>query len=802
MNAVAIRIFDKNKTLRFDETLTTGSVYRVSVEGGADRCGSDAALILSTPGGVQAAVAALTDGAGVLNLDCDAMLKLEHTVPFGTTITLNAVLRSFDEGEEQNVAIGNCQVLAAWQGRENPDTGTVFYYKGAKGDPMRWGDMNESERDALVEALSAREDLVEAVAGQIQGADSVLDGVDIRTNTTNGMREAVKTIAQALGARSVRGIAAALGIFGFSATGAEVVTAPFGELDLDENPQVVTNVSFAGLATSEELFDAATAATNYADEAAFVASHIVTTNQTAATKTTNDVWLANWDKSIVFRPQHSDTTVWRNGEMEISWAENIWTLTNLPNGAMILVANTNTVISLNFGNLNGVRYTLTRKGSYDVVTNTLLQAANAYTDQQAQNALQIVSFMAEGLNTQIGSLHSEFIAASNSFDFAMNEASAYVDGQLQNVYQQATGYADALLYADAEVTAIAAAKGVSFTCAATNAAGRVCGENQNAALEIGRTARAKMDEATIERQPSNAVVRSVSIAIGEHADALVENARQSQALAIGWHAQAKASNAIAIGMGAEHAHENAMTGDATYACGGESIAVGYGAKATTNNAVQISKGVNPTPHSLQFENVPIVRDGSLVLPDIPEIAALSNRMERMVRPGNMTALADGRELEDDDCWVMQPRLDGLSELLIAPSTDGVYWAGTELAVEPPLGSRNYDLLVADLPEFCTKTSGVTVYLADVTHENAMYVCLGILAAERPVSAWCDPFLGFYNPTNYMITVTNAPFVVQLREPSTNRVYCAVKPWSMNELDFVKPSGYIEIEDDTPVIWRR
>jgi len=41
----------------------------------------------------------------------------------------------------------------------------------------------------------------------------------------------------------------------------------------------------------------------------------------------------------------------------------------------------------------------------------------------------------------------------------------------------------------------------------------------------------------------------VSIAIGDYADAVVPGGK-SQAIAIGWHAQAKSSNAIAIGNGA------------------------------------------------------------------------------------------------------------------------------------------------------------------------------------------------------------------------------------------------------------
>lgn len=156
MNSVTIKVHDKSKQLRFGETLTTGSRYAVQVEGGAATCGVDAALILSTPGGLQVAVATLANGAGTLNLNCDAALKLEQTVPFGSVLALDAVLRCFDAGEEQNVGVGQCQVVAAHRGRENPDTGTVVYYKGAKGDPFTWDDLTEEQKDALADRAAGR----------------------------------------------------------------------------------------------------------------------------------------------------------------------------------------------------------------------------------------------------------------------------------------------------------------------------------------------------------------------------------------------------------------------------------------------------------------------------------------------------------------------------------------------------------------------------------------------------------------------------------------------------------------------
>ena len=185
MNALTIKVHDRSKQLSFGETLTTGSRYAVSVEGGAATCGADAALILTDPArGLQVAVAALADGAGTLDLNCDAALKLESRVPFGTVMCLNAVLRCFDAGEEQNVGVGQCHVIAAWQGRENPDTGTVVYYKGPKGEKGDKGDKGDDGFDAR----------------------QLLTGLTLPTNTLASLRQAVQIVAEALGARTDSGI--------------------------------------------------------------------------------------------------------------------------------------------------------------------------------------------------------------------------------------------------------------------------------------------------------------------------------------------------------------------------------------------------------------------------------------------------------------------------------------------------------------------------------------------------------------------------------------------------------------------
>ena len=115
------------------------------------------------------------------------------------------------------------------------------------------------------------------------------------------------------------------------------------------------------------------------------------------------------------------------------------------------------------------------------------------------------------------------------------------------------------------------------------------GENQNSAIEIGYKAKAKVPSTYIDSLTGSKLLRSVSIAIGDYADATVPNSPSSQAIAIGWHAQAKNSNAIAIGNGAQHPNEDVTqgTGDATYAAGSEAVALGYSAWATKNLSVAI-----------------------------------------------------------------------------------------------------------------------------------------------------------------------------------------------------------------------
>ena len=72
-------------------------------------------------------------------------------------------------------------------------------------------------------------------------------GLEVKTNSISDLREAVKELAKALGATVVSAFASIVCV------AAEVQTAKLGELDLDAQPRVVTNVTFEGLAFEKDL---------------------------------------------------------------------------------------------------------------------------------------------------------------------------------------------------------------------------------------------------------------------------------------------------------------------------------------------------------------------------------------------------------------------------------------------------------------------------------------------------------------------------------------------------------------------
>ncbi len=105
---------------------------------------------------------------------------------------------------------------------------------------------NEAKYSAAEAASAATAAASEAAKSAVEDAmGKVLDGETLKTNTTNAMRNAIRAIGKALGA-SVACLAMACGA-------ATVSRQSLNEMDLDKDPQVVTNVTFEGLATVEDL---------------------------------------------------------------------------------------------------------------------------------------------------------------------------------------------------------------------------------------------------------------------------------------------------------------------------------------------------------------------------------------------------------------------------------------------------------------------------------------------------------------------------------------------------------------------
>lgn len=99
------------------------------------------------------------------------------------------------------------------------------------------------------------EEEIQQIKSDLQGKVSkdALGGIEFFTNDAAGLRSAVKAIGNALGATIVKSIALAAGMFALCANGAGFSGERYAQLDLDENPIVVTNVTFDGLATVEDV---------------------------------------------------------------------------------------------------------------------------------------------------------------------------------------------------------------------------------------------------------------------------------------------------------------------------------------------------------------------------------------------------------------------------------------------------------------------------------------------------------------------------------------------------------------------
>ena len=496
--------------------------------------------------------------------------------------------------------------------------------------------------------------------------------VTVGTNTVPGLRAAVKEMAAKLGATVVSALAVCVAI------GAGVETAKLNEFDLDDDPSVVTGVSFEGLATTGEVERVASDA------------------------------------------------------------------------ALELAAATNEVM--------------------EVVRGEISDLGSQISDLGGE---------VSGLRGEISGLRTDFVAASNAFEFAIVDAKDAVDAELVALSQFAVEYADGKVNADVTIPESAARRGVSTV--------DMYGEDQNAAIELGRTARAAVSGATIAAAPSNTIVRSVSIAIGEHADATIDGSTRSQALAIGWHAQAKASNAIAIGMGAQHPNEDAMTGNATVASGNEAIAAGYNAKATASRAVQIGSGTNSTPNSLQFMDVPIVRDGKLAV-DIPEPEIdegvvgniATNVYIDLLSPGpfKCQVAGDGSEPEDQNVFLAPGVFTTLQVENVGSTATNLCG---DIGINPMDGARrNYSLFIEEIPEGVAYDSVAVSF--DPLFENPSNRVYATPALYR--DALEINFVGGEAITNcrfrcgWRLRAADVPCTIDVREPTDGVI--VIRRWRATE----------------------
>ena len=363
---------------------------------------------------------------------------------------------------------------------------------------------------------------------------------------------------------------------------------------------------------------------------------------------------------------------------------------------------------------------------------------------------------------------------------------------VRHVYQYATntvkGVVGEVGKTEVEIPAAAAERGVTFVHSS--------GEDQNAAVEIGRAAKAAVTQEALLAAPSNAVARSTGVAIGAGAVATDDSKPYSvQGVAVGWRAQSRASNAIAIGGGAQHPNETVETGNATVASGSTSVAIGYDAKATAagavafgrsakaraDGAVQLGTGANTGTNSLQFREWRLL-DGRGQIPaerlaDAAEAmtGGMLSQLERLVSPGNMAVMYGG-----DDDQRIEPRLDGVCDVEMSKGTNEVFMAGAEVYIEPPLGSRNYDLVFTNIPQaYRWETVEGERSLVPVPEDHNFSFDFSELPQGITPTLRCAASIGYVRGVS--IVITNAPLVVRMRQPATNRVVAVAKPWDEMEL---------------------
>ena len=261
------------------------------------------------------------------------------------------------------------------------------------------------------------------------------------------------------------------------------------------------------------------------------------------------------------------------------------------------------------------------------------------------------------------------------------------------------------------------------------------GYDENSPVELGVNASAALNPTVVAGvTTSRTKLRNAGIAIGARAVAEGTSDLKNQSISIGLAAYSSGSSMIAIGPGSKDSTETDWTGNNTFASGpgkngtrggSASTAIGYSAKAwgtqalaigsgdsgtskpatiasndyTTavgpsaqalapksvaigrsaqskaEGAVQIGTGTNSTPNSLQFMGVKIVENGRL-------LGGNADPKELSITPTTST------ELEFS--------IDPGSVMTILPSSN--CGPGTEIAISPTSGLRNYEIYLPNEPE--------------------------------------------------------------------------------------------------------
>ena len=146
--------------------------------------------------------------------------------------------------------------------------------------------------------------------------------------------------------------------------------------------------------------------------------------------------------------------------------------------------------------------------------------------------------------------------------------------------------------------------------------------------------------------------------------------------------------------------------------------------------------------------------------------------ERLFRNGNMTISGNGYDEQ-----VIEPMVNGLSEIIFEYPEDGIWKAGGECEVIPPMDSRNYNILITEIPQAVGITNGVPYMLPP--QDNCL-ITFGENLSGKKLMLDISPTIGF-KTGDYTAVLTNAPCIVKGREPSTNRVIMVVRPFNIEDL---------------------